>query len=136
MRTPKFYILSGFLLAGGLTVACMQMTVGDESMYLTGTEEFAVINAAGVPECTNPKKVLICHIPPGNPDNAHSICVGAPAVEPHQRLHGDTLGACAGDQPPPPPDVDAGEPPPPDVDAGEPPPPPPGDDGGTIPVIP
>ena len=44
-------------------------------MYLTGTEEYAVTNANGVVSCTNPKKVLICHIPPGNPDNAHDICV-------------------------------------------------------------
>jgi hypothetical protein len=50
----------------------------------------------------------ICHIPPGNPANEHSICVGQPAVEPHQSLHGDTIGACAGTTPPPPPDVDAG----------------------------
>jgi len=133
MRTPKFYILSGFLLAGGLTVACMQMTVGDESMYLTGTEEFAVIGANGVPTCTNPKKVLICHIPPGNPDNAHSICVGAPAVEPHQRLHGDTIGACPGDQPPPPPPGDDAGTPADDAPPPPPPPPPPGDDGGVIP---
>ena len=55
------------------------------------------------------KKELICHIPPGNPANAHTICVGDAAVEPHQTHHGDTLGACA-TEPTPPPE----EPPPPD----------------------
>ncbi|RJS20865.1 hypothetical protein DRW03_19520 [Corallococcus sp. H22C18031201] len=40
--------------------------------------------------------VSVCHIPPGNPANAHTIIVGAPAVEAHLR-HGDTLGACGGD---------------------------------------
>lgn len=41
-------------------------------------------------------KVTICHIPPGNPANAHTITVGAPAVPAHLR-HGDSLGACASD---------------------------------------
>ena len=33
-------------------------------------------------------KVCLCHIPPGNPGNAHTICVGAPAVKSHLG-HGD-----------------------------------------------
>jgi hypothetical protein len=37
--------------------------------------------------------VCICHHPPGNPDNAHTICVGANAVRAHLK-HGDTLGPC------------------------------------------
>jgi hypothetical protein len=41
--------------------------------------------------------VTICHIPPGNPDMAHTITVGQPAVQNHT-AHGDTMGACAGDQ--------------------------------------
>jgi len=39
------------------------------------------------------EKICICHIPPGNPDNAHTICIGAPAVRAHLR-HGDTMGEC------------------------------------------
>lgn len=35
-------------------------------------------------------KVTLCHIPPGNPGNAHLITVGAPAVKAHLR-HGDVL---------------------------------------------
>ncbi len=38
-------------------------------------------------------KVVICHTPPGNPNNAHTITVGSPAVRAHLR-HGDTLGPC------------------------------------------
>ncbi len=34
------------------------------------------------------EKVTICHIPPGNPDNAHTITVGSPAVRAHE-AHGD-----------------------------------------------
>jgi len=62
-------------------------------MYLTGTEEEALTTAKGAKSC-HADKVLICHIPPGNPGNAHTICVGAPAVEPHVTQHHDTLGAC------------------------------------------
>ena len=40
--------------------------------------------------------VTLCHAPPGNPDNAHTVDVGAPAVPAHL-AHGDTEGACAED---------------------------------------
>ncbi len=38
-------------------------------------------------------KVLICHIPPGNPGNAHTIMISASAVPAHL-AHGDYLGPC------------------------------------------
>lgn len=41
--------------------------------------------------------VTICHIPPGNPPAAHTITVGAAAVNAHLN-HGDTLGACPGSE--------------------------------------
>lgn len=52
------------------------------------------VDTVGTTTC-GANKVLICHIPPGNPANAHNICVGQPAVEPHQNLHGDTIGGCS-----------------------------------------
>lgn len=42
-------------------------------------------------------KVDICHVPPGNPDNAHTINVSVNALEAHLD-HGDVLGVC---EPPP-----------------------------------
>ena len=48
--------------------------------------------AAGAQE----DKVTICHIPPGNPENAHTIVVGASAVPAHLENHGDSLGECSG----------------------------------------
>lgn len=39
------------------------------------------------------RKVTICHIPPGNPGNRHTISVGASAVAAHLR-HGDHEGPC------------------------------------------
>lgn len=48
----------------------------------------------------NEKKVLICHVPPGNPTAAHTLCIGAPALAAHLDNHhasngdSDALGAC------------------------------------------
>ena len=39
------------------------------------------------------EKVLICHIPPGDPENAHTIRVSENAVPAHL-AHGDSEGAC------------------------------------------
>ena len=41
--------------------------------------------------------VAICHVPPGNPDNEHTITVGEPAVDAHVDNHGDSLGPCDAD---------------------------------------
>jgi len=38
-------------------------------------------------------KVTLCHIPKGNPSNAHTITVGAPAYRAHM-AHGDLEGPC------------------------------------------
>ena len=43
--------------------------------------------------CGDHDKVTLCHRPPGNPSNEHTITVGASAVPAH-RAHGDHLGAC------------------------------------------
>ncbi len=57
-------------------------------------------------------QVAMCHYPPGNPDNPETIVVGASAVAAHL-AHGDTEGACPGDEPPvivePPPTEEPGE---------------------------
>ena len=39
-------------------------------------------------------EVEICHVPPGNPANAHTITVGSRAVQAHLN-HGDYVGECA-----------------------------------------
>jgi hypothetical protein len=39
------------------------------------------------------EKVVICHIPPGEPENAHTISVSPNAVPAHL-AHGDSLGPC------------------------------------------
>jgi hypothetical protein len=40
-------------------------------------------------------KTTVCHIPPGNPANEHTICIGNPGVAAHL-AHGDFLGSCCG----------------------------------------
>jgi len=40
-------------------------------------------------------KVAVCHVPPGNPANAHEIVVSENAIPAHIS-HGDSLGSCDG----------------------------------------
>jgi hypothetical protein len=54
------------------------------------------------------KKTTICHIPPGNPANAHTICVGNPAVPHHIQHHGDYVGICKHEVTCPPPGMGSG----------------------------
>ncbi|MEJ7596489.1 MAG: hypothetical protein WKG01_01160 [Kofleriaceae bacterium] len=109
--------MRAILFLATILLAACSVGESDSSLYLTGTEEGALTTALGAKECMG-KKVLVCHVPPGNPANAHTICVGEPAADPHVAQHGDTLGACA-TEPSPPPE----EPPPPDEPPTEPPPP-------------
>jgi hypothetical protein len=46
-------------------------------------------------QCNNKcnQKVLICHIPPGNPENRHTICISINALPAHL-AHGDYIGPC------------------------------------------
>ncbi len=38
---------------------------------------------------------LLCHVPPGNPDNGHTICIGQKALDKHLAQHsGDHCGPC------------------------------------------
>ena len=39
-------------------------------------------------------KIAICHIPPGNPDNAHTIVISKNAAQTHFDHHGDFEGIC------------------------------------------
>ena len=40
-------------------------------------------------------KVMICHIPPGNPSNPRTLIVSEGALQAHLD-HGDSLGMCEG----------------------------------------
>ncbi len=46
----------------------------------------------------NDNKVLLCHVPPGNPENAHTLCINPNAVPAHLENHeGDHCGPCEDD---------------------------------------
>ncbi len=44
-------------------------------------------------------RCIVCHRPPGNTENEHTIQVGCPSISAHLR-HGVTLGECEGNNAP------------------------------------
>jgi hypothetical protein len=72
-----FFVATAVVLIGGLTI-----------IPTTTMMQTAFADPGGQPNVT------YCHIPPGNPDNAHEVTAGAPSVEAHVREHGDNIGAC------------------------------------------
>jgi hypothetical protein len=97
-------IVRSFCVAGVLALAACGGTV-DDPMW-TSLDE-ATVDALPPQVCTpgqpdpracdpaDAKKTTVCHIPPGNPANEHTICVGNAAVPAHM-AHGDNLGSCCG----------------------------------------
>ena len=74
-----FFVATAVVVIGGLGVLVSQQAA------FASTEPY------------DPKKVTICHIPPGNPAERHTITVDANAVAAHIRNHGDYIGACQPD---------------------------------------
>jgi hypothetical protein len=86
------YLLGSILLALALP-ACNAPT-GSSQQELT--QMGCTLNAPDPRACdpADTKKTTVCHIPPGNPGNAHTICVGNSAVPAHLD-HGDFVGTCS-----------------------------------------
>ena len=76
------------LAFGGCVVDGDDESVADTELGVMSDQEVADACA------TKPPKQAVCHIPPGNPANAHTICISKSAVDKHVSLHGDHLGAC------------------------------------------
>ncbi len=102
----------GGLLGVGIFVGCGTGQSEDDSIRTSaltlaacGLDDGTVDHDADVRACAPDQthKTTICHIPPGNPGNAHTLCVGNRAVAAHLRNHGDFLGPCAVEAPCPPP---------------------------------
>ena len=89
-----------------LALRSAQIRACDLEDDVSVTEDLDADIHACSPDST--KKTTICHIPPGNPDNAHTLCVGNAAVAAHVEHHGDALGPCAVEAPCEPPDDDDG----------------------------
>jgi hypothetical protein len=90
-------------LASGITVASYTYTIPEEStltheVIITGATPNTTVTANCDPAepddgDTEVSDGTICHRPPGNPEAAHTITVGLPAVHAHL-AHGDSLGVC------------------------------------------
>ena len=59
-----------------------------QAKHLISAVVFTVVT---LPAVALAGKTTICHIPPGNPDNAHAISVSDSAVSKHVSEHGDTV---------------------------------------------
>jgi hypothetical protein len=68
------------------------MKIGTFSLLAGATFVIALVLQAS-PALAGTAKVEICHIPPGNPDNFHTITVSESAVEAHL-AHGDAGSSC------------------------------------------
>ena len=95
MKSVPYRALAVICLATAAAAGCARnpVTSPDSPLATAVAEDREGMTADGV------EKVTICHIPPGNPANAHTITVGAPAVEAHVTQHGDSIGECE-EQPP------------------------------------
>jgi hypothetical protein len=88
--------------SNGSTATSIQVCDSTSSWYsvvvtddtLCTATDSVFVNVVDVRCGNNNNKVLVCHIPPGNPDNAHTICISANGVPAHL-AHGCVLGACA-----------------------------------------
>ena len=80
-----------------LLLVVVALTAAAGSIFFTATLPAAYaddLTEEDILSLQDPKKVTICHIPPGNPDNRHTITIGAPAVAAHVVEHGDYIGPC------------------------------------------
>lgn len=102
---PSGFSAFQVVAASGGTAGTMSIAAST-SAYNTGTTQVNVTGSGDVlllsfgnPTCGTPTtaapsgKALVCHIPPGNPSNAHTLTVGTSAVSAHV-AHGDYSGAC------------------------------------------
>jgi hypothetical protein len=80
---------------GALDVVARYTAAGDDGEVTTDVE---TVDARRVrrPPIDENALVTICHVPPGNPDNAHTIQVEPDSVSAHI-AHGDYEGACIDD---------------------------------------
>eukprot|EP00928_Gymnodinium_smaydae_P072470 TRINITY_DN5581_c0_g1_i2.p1 TRINITY_DN5581_c0_g1~~TRINITY_DN5581_c0_g1_i2.p1 ORF type:complete len:427 (-),score=70.22 TRINITY_DN5581_c0_g1_i2:284-1564(-) len=71
------------------------IVAGSSLISLFTSESAAASNFRGINFSTEKaQKVVMCHFPPGNPDNFHTISVNENAVRAHL-AHGDILGPCS-----------------------------------------
>jgi hypothetical protein len=84
-----------FLLGLALTACTAQVSVKTQAEE--NLPEGCQANVADKRACdpADTSKTTVCHIPPGNPANAHTICIGNAGVPAHLANHGDFVGTCS-----------------------------------------
>lgn len=82
--------------ANGCTSSCdVTICVKDIRVGGNGNGNNGKGNGNGNGNGNNADKVIICHLPPGNPNNPQTLSIGASAVPSHLGNHyGDALGEC------------------------------------------
>ena len=82
---------------GLATTACTAEVSGTRSQAESGLPDSCQANVPDPRACdpADTSKTTVCHIPPGNPANAHTICIGNAAVAKHLEKHGDFVGTCS-----------------------------------------
>jgi len=82
---------------GSLSEIGLEVTDGNWFSYGYLIGNVTWINGGGVQTAAGQgkgtSKASVCHVPPGNPSNAHTISVGNPAWATHV-AHGDASGEC------------------------------------------
>ncbi|NJN43691.1 MAG: hypothetical protein HC806_02445 [Anaerolineae bacterium] len=88
--------ISGELAVGKEVLVRVCFNPDDEVIFASILVIDKPIEPTPIPDPGSGDKVTICHIPSGNPKNAHTITIGSSAVDAHLG-HGDYLGACQDD---------------------------------------
>ncbi len=104
---PFTYVWSGptgYLSCTTCAAPVFTPTTGGTYMYtVTVTNSFGCTTTCSVTFCVkdirvsgngNNQKVYVCHVPNGNPGNAHTLAISVNAVPSHLSHPGDQLGQC------------------------------------------
>jgi hypothetical protein len=97
-RSLVFSLLLG-LSACGLSACGTDSNETDKhpsALTASGLDDGTVEADAELGACApdDPKRTTICHVSPGNPADAHTLCIDNAAVEGHLKNHSDSLGPC------------------------------------------
>lgn len=86
-----FAIALSAVAIGLVSVAPMAIADPGDKKNPRADKDVQEFSEAAVVESSS--TTLICHVPKGNPGNAHEIVVGTPSLNAHLK-HGDYIGPC------------------------------------------
>jgi hypothetical protein len=87
---------SVYLASSGGQYGVVVTDAGGCSSALSDSSANITIQTVDIRCGQNGQKVLLCHVPPGNPSNPQTLCIAPSAVPAHLSEHsGDCLGACS-----------------------------------------